>query len=69
MKNVDIAYGRRFADVSLVTMAVQAEFNVPKPSAAQTAQMKTVMAEGIQAIRKSPMACAMIPVKQTILSP
>ena len=55
--------------MSLVTIAVQAEFRVPKPRAAQTAQMKTVIAEGIQAIKKSPIACAMIPVKQTILSP
>ena len=69
MKKVDIAYGRRFIGVFLVTMVVEAEFNVPKPSAAQTAHMKTVMLDGQYAIRNSPIDCATIPTTLTIMSP
>ena len=50
-------------------IAVQAEFNVPKPNAAQIAQIITVMFDGITAIRNNPIDWAMIPTTQTIMSP
>ncbi len=50
-------------------IAVQAEFKVPKPNAAQIAQIMTVMFDGITAIRNSPIDWAIIPTTQTIKSP
>ena len=69
MKNVEIAYDLRSGGVFRVTMVVQAELSVPKPKAAQTAQMITVRFDGATAIRKSPMLCATIPTIQIIKSP
>ena len=54
IKKVDNAYDLRFLDAFLVTIVVHAELNVPKPKAAQTAQIITVIFEGIHAIKKRP---------------
>lgn len=56
MKNVETAYDRRFCGVFRVTIVVHAEFNVPNPRAAQTAQITTVSADGIHAIKNNPTA-------------
>lgn len=50
-------------------IAVHAEFKVPKPKAAHTAQIMTVMFDGISAISIKPMDWATIPTTQTIMSP
>ena len=55
IKNVDNAYERRETREFLVTIVVHAEFNVPKPKATQTAQIKTVQYDGAHAIKKIPM--------------
>ena len=52
-----------------VTMVVQAEFNVPKPNAAQTAHINTVKSDGEYAIKNNPIAWAIIPVTHIIMSP
>ena len=69
MKNVESAYDLRCSGVFLVMIAVQAEFRVPKPNAAQIAHIMTVMFEGTNAISIKPIDWAMIPTTHTILSP
>ena len=69
IKKVERAYGRLVSEEFLVTIVVQAEFNVPKPNERHIAQMNIVTYEGAIAIRKIPALCAMIPVTQIIMSP
>ena len=69
MKNVERAYERLCSGVFLVIIAVQAEFRVPNPNAAQTAHIMTVTFDGTNAISIKPIDCATIPTTQTILSP
>ena len=69
MKNVERAYDLRCSGVFLVMIAVQAEFKVPKPKAAQIAHIITVTFDGTNAISIKPIDCAIMPTTQTILSP
>ena len=53
-KNVARPYERRFGGMLLVIIDVPAEDNVPKPSAVHTAHIITVMLEGANTIKNSP---------------